>query len=224
MTPENTDNFKRFDMKRPPKLCPWYLKPIAWAISFPWVWKHKTEVTKINMEGIKPPYVLLGNHNAFYDMPVAATATFPYFGNFIVALDGFIGREWLLRRIGCIAKRKFTQDLTLIKHLKLSVFSGVMINPLFLLALLKFFRNIAPFLQPDFARPQGQWLNPGRIACRGPMNMAQIRIPLLNRPEVFRDDFAIVDNIRQLHLALRSDRLKTGSWSNRILYKRIHRK
>lgn len=118
MTPENIDNFKRFDMKRPPKLCPWYLKPIAWAISFPWVWKHKTEVTKINMEGIKPPYVLLGNHNAFYDMPVAATATFPYFGNFIVALDGFIGREWLLRRIGCIAKRKFTQDLTLIKHLK----------------------------------------------------------------------------------------------------------
>jgi predicted RNA-binding Zn-ribbon protein involved in translation (DUF1610 family) len=35
-----------------------------------------------------------------------------------VAIDGFIGREGLLRSIGCICKRKFTNDITLIRQLK----------------------------------------------------------------------------------------------------------
>ncbi len=30
------------------------------------------------MEGIKPPYLLLCNHNAFYDFMVATVATFPH--------------------------------------------------------------------------------------------------------------------------------------------------
>lgn len=112
------DNFRRFDMKKPPVKCRWFLKPVAWAISFPGIWKHKTQITKIGMEGIKPPYVLLGNHNAFFDMNVSSAATFPYFGNYVVAIDGYLKREWLLRNIGCICKRKFTNDLTMLRHLK----------------------------------------------------------------------------------------------------------
>lgn len=112
------DDFKRFDMSKPPVLCRWFLKPIAWGIAFPGIWKHKTKITKIGMEGIKPPYVLLGNHNAFFDMNISSAATFPHFGNYVVAIDGFLKREWLLRNIGCICKRKFTNDLTLIRHLK----------------------------------------------------------------------------------------------------------
>lgn len=102
------DHFKRFDMKKPPVKCRWFLKPIAWAIAFPGVKKHKSKITKINMEGVKPPYILLGNHNAFFDMNISSKATFPNFGNYVVAIDGYIGREWLLRNIGCICKRKFT--------------------------------------------------------------------------------------------------------------------
>lgn len=112
------DNFPRFDMKRSPVACRQYLKPIAWMIAFPGIIKHKTHITKIGMDKIKPPYVLLGNHNAFYDMSVSLAATFPHFGNYIVAIDGFIKREWLLRNIGCICKRKFTNDLILIKHIQ----------------------------------------------------------------------------------------------------------
>lgn len=70
------------------------------------------------MDNVNEPYLLLGNHNAFFDMNVSAAATFPKFGNYVVAIDGFIGREWLLRNIGCICKRKFTSDPTLIRHLK----------------------------------------------------------------------------------------------------------
>lgn len=113
-----TDTFERFDMNRSPIPCRWYLKPIAWAIVFPGILKHRTKIKKIGMEGLKPPYLLLGNHNAFFDMSVSSAATFPHFGNYVVAIDGFIGREWLLRNIGCICKRKFTNDIVLIRHLK----------------------------------------------------------------------------------------------------------
>ena len=95
-----------------------YLRPLTWAVSFPEVWSHKTKITKVNMEGLKPPYILLCNHNAFYDFKVATAAIFPARANYVVAIDGFIGREWLMRKVGCICKRKFTSDLTLIRQLK----------------------------------------------------------------------------------------------------------
>ena len=113
-----TQDIVRFDMKKPPRKCRWFLKPIAWMIAFSGTLKHKTKIEKIGMEGVEPPYLLLGNHNAFFDMSVSARATFPHIGNYVVAIDGFIGREGLLRGIGCICKRKFTSDLRLVRHLQ----------------------------------------------------------------------------------------------------------
>ncbi len=112
------ESFERFDMRKAPRKCNPVLKAVVWAACKMGVAAHKTRITKTGMEGIEPPYVLLGNHNAFFDMKVSAMATFPHFANYIVAIDGFIGREWLLRAIGCICKRKFTNDRMLVKHLK----------------------------------------------------------------------------------------------------------
>jgi len=109
---------ERFDMKKKPVPCRWYLKPVAWALSYPNLIRHKTKITKIGMEDVKPPYVLLGNHNAFFDMSVSTAATFPHFGSYVVSIDGFIGRERLLRKIGCICKRKFTNDLVMVRHMQ----------------------------------------------------------------------------------------------------------
>ncbi len=114
----------RFDMQEPPRRQKWYMRPLTWLVSFPEVWLHRTHLTKVNMEGVKPPYVLLCNHNAFLDFKVAVAATFPHRANFIVAIDGFIGRESLLRNVGCICKRKFTNDIVLIKHLQLVIKNG----------------------------------------------------------------------------------------------------
>ena len=116
------DNFKRFDMK---KTCSrMHLKPLIWLLSFPAVISHRNKLTKVNMEGIKPPYVLLCNHNAFMDFKVATKAIFPHSANYVVAIDGFLKREWLLRTIGCICKRKFTNDIGLIRQLKTVIDRG----------------------------------------------------------------------------------------------------
>ncbi|HPF56413.1 MAG TPA: hypothetical protein PLV03_07715, partial [Clostridiales bacterium] len=42
---------------------------------------------------------------------------FPHRTNNVVAIDGFLKREWLLRAVGCIGKRKFTNDVSLIRNL-----------------------------------------------------------------------------------------------------------
>ena len=60
---------------------------------------------------------MLCNHNAFMDFKVLTKAIFPVRANYVVAIDGFIGREKLLRNVGCIGKRKFTNDLLLIRNL-----------------------------------------------------------------------------------------------------------
>ena len=119
-----SEPFERFDMQQPPKRTKWYLQPLTWMLSLPEVWLRGTRLKKVGMEGLKPPYVLLCNHNAFLDFKVAVAAMFPHRANFIVAIDGFIGRESLLRNVGCICKRKFTNDITLIRHLQQVIKNG----------------------------------------------------------------------------------------------------
>ena len=110
--------FVQFDMARDPIRTRWYLKPITALLSFPAVIRHKNIIHRHGTEGLKPPYLLLCNHNAFMDFKVATKVIYPNKANYVVAIDGFIGREWLLRNVGCICKRKFTNDATLVRQLR----------------------------------------------------------------------------------------------------------
>jgi len=110
--------FERFDMSKHPISTKWYLRPVTYLLSAPDVKKHGAIIKKTGVEGLKPPYVLLCNHNAFMDFKVATKAIYPQRANYIVAIDGFIGREWLLRNVGCICKRKFTSDILLLRQMK----------------------------------------------------------------------------------------------------------
>lgn len=110
------ENVVHFDMKKAPKRQK--LRYLGYLKALPVLWSHKGKITKVNMKGIKPPYLLLANHNALMDIDILNLATFPHRVNYVVAIDGFIGREKLLRNVGGICKRKFTNDLNLIRHLR----------------------------------------------------------------------------------------------------------
>lgn len=110
------DNIARFDMKKPPKKQK--LRFLGYLKALPVLWSHHGKIRKINMKGIKPPYLLLANHNALMDVDILNLATFPHRINYVIAIDGFIGREKLLRNVGGICKRKFTNDINLIRHLR----------------------------------------------------------------------------------------------------------
>ena len=109
------DQFEKFDTKAEPKNPS--LIGLTTIVAATEVWKHKPKISKTNMRGIKPPYILLGNHNAFLDIQILRYITFPKKMSYIVAIDGFLGRKKFLESIGCICKRKFTTDPFLIKNI-----------------------------------------------------------------------------------------------------------
>ena len=113
-----------FDMEAPPVRQKIYLKVLTWLLSLPVILLRRLKITKTNMKGLKPPYLLLCTHKSFVDFMVTTACIFPHRANYVVAIDGFIGREKLLRNVGCICKRKFTNDVTLIYNLKKVIDNG----------------------------------------------------------------------------------------------------
>ena len=113
------DKYQRFDMKKPPEYPK--LRLLSYGIAFIDKITHKIKINKKGFKGIKPPYLLLANHNAFMDIKVMTLATFNHPKNYVIAIDGYLNREKLIRMIGGICKRKFTTDLQLIKQLEYSV-------------------------------------------------------------------------------------------------------
>ncbi len=110
-------DYKRFNMKLQPTRQKPYIRLLTWVLSFPDIFLHKAKITRINMQGVKPPYLLLCNHNSFLDFKVMTAAIFPHRANYVVAIDGFIKRKWLMRLAGCICTRKFTNDLMLVRNM-----------------------------------------------------------------------------------------------------------
>jgi 1-acyl-sn-glycerol-3-phosphate acyltransferase len=117
-TYKEVEEMERFDLKSMPKKAKWYLQVVAWLMSIPETFFRRVKIIKVNMHKVKGPYILLCNHNSFFDFKVATRAFFPRRANYVVAIDGFINREWLLRSVGCLGKRKFVSDPAIIKQLK----------------------------------------------------------------------------------------------------------
>ncbi len=78
------------------------------------------EATKQFRE-LKGPYLILMNHSSFIDLEIAARIFYPKPYTIVCTSDGFIGKEWLMRSLGCIPTQKFVSDMTLIKDMQYSL-------------------------------------------------------------------------------------------------------
>ncbi len=58
----------------------------------------------------KPPYILISTHASMLDFYMALCLTFPHKVYWISTVEEFIPRFFIFRRIGVLAKRKFTND------------------------------------------------------------------------------------------------------------------
>ncbi len=97
---------------------PIYLTWLIWVLSKIMLIGKKHKVERINMEGLKPPYMLLSNHMAFVDFELVALGTYPQRLNNVVNIDGYYLRPWLMEWIGAICTRKFTNDIPLLRSIK----------------------------------------------------------------------------------------------------------
>lgn len=113
----NYKNPKRYNTAKYPIRQPLFLTGLIWVLSKCALLGKRYKVEKINMEGLKPPYMMLSNHMYFIDFELAAMATFPHRVNNVVNIDGYYRRPWLMELIGAICTRKFTMDLHLVKSI-----------------------------------------------------------------------------------------------------------
>lgn len=67
------------------------------------------------------PCLVLMNHSSFIDLKIVARllVTRPF--HVVCTSDGFVGKRWMMRLIGCIPTRKFMMDVTLVRDMVYAV-------------------------------------------------------------------------------------------------------
>ena len=113
----NYKNPKKYKTAKYPIRQPIFFTYLITVLSKIMLIGKKYKVEKINMEGLKPPYMILSNHQYFVDFELTALGTHPHRVNNVVNIDGYYRRPWLLEWIGAICTRKFTTDLHLVRSI-----------------------------------------------------------------------------------------------------------
>ncbi len=93
----------------------WLLK----TASDPELKKVSFTCAKKNMDRLSKdePVLYLMNHSSFIDLKIASSIIYPRPFHIVCTLDGFVGKEGLMRKIGCIPTRKFMADTTLVRDM-----------------------------------------------------------------------------------------------------------
>lgn len=114
-----------FDMSRPPMKQKWYLMPLIWGGSWLMTRQFGLKIQKKNMQDFKPPYLVIATHQGFSDYYIAPLALFPHRANYVSDMEGFAAfGEWLYRAIGCIGKRRYVADISVVKNIKHALEGG----------------------------------------------------------------------------------------------------
>ncbi len=120
----NYKNKKRYRTDRYPIRQPKIIMLLIWILSKILLIGKKYKIEKINMEGLKPPYIVLSNHMYFIDLELCSLVTFPHRVNNVISIDGFYRRPFLIELIGGIGTRKFTMDIHLLRSIKKVIARG----------------------------------------------------------------------------------------------------
>lgn len=93
------------------------------VLSMPELMATNFTCRKTGMErlGKREPCLVLMNHSSFIDLKIAAAILYPRAFNTVCTSDGFVGKEGLMRAMGCIPTRKFVTDMVLVRDMMFAV-------------------------------------------------------------------------------------------------------
>lgn len=96
-----------------------FFRTLLKLVSVPDLTSTHFNCEKIGMDklGRKEPALFLMNHSSFIDLEIVASALYPRSFNIVTTTDGFIGKDWLMRHIGCIPTKKFVADTTSVRDI-----------------------------------------------------------------------------------------------------------
>lgn len=146
--------------QRPSKQNP-LLLPLIWGGSYLLTRQFGLKIHKENMEKIKPPFLVMATHQGFSDYYIGPLSVFPHRAVYVSDMEGFAAfGKALYRGIGCIGKRRYVADLTVVSNIKYALNKG----------------------QSVFIYPESRHSNIGVTACI-PKNMGRLA-KILNVPLV----------------------------------------
>ena len=113
-----------FDMTEKPVKQFLPLTWLLWGASF--LVTRRMSVEKIGMKGIKPPFLVLSTHQGFSDYFIVPRLLFPLRANYISDMEGFAAYGKMMYKLGgCIGKRRYVPDVSVIKN---NAFSNRCVN------------------------------------------------------------------------------------------------
>ncbi len=107
---------------RPPKRPPLLFRTLLGLLSLPEVLSCRVKFNKVGMERLgKKPAMILMNHSCFLDLKMASVLFYDRPFNIVCTSDGFVGKSWLMRNLGCIPTQKFVTDMSLVRDIKTAI-------------------------------------------------------------------------------------------------------
>lgn len=94
---------------KPPKPS-FLMKVYVWSRTFVPLWLRRHKIHRVNVKGLKAPYILLANHGSRLDFNASSRALFPQSAANVGALDAYVKREYILRWLGSVGVRKFAKQ------------------------------------------------------------------------------------------------------------------
>ena len=101
----------------------WFFRTLVKCLSIGELKATHFQYESVGMEklGNDEPCLILMNHSSFIDLKIASTIFKSRPFNIVCTCDGFVGKEWLMRHLGCIPTQKFVMDITLLKDMLYTV-------------------------------------------------------------------------------------------------------
>lgn len=112
-----------FAMEEPPVRQHPLLMPLLWGASWVLTARFGMRLERSGMQGLKPPFLVLATHQGFLDYFITPRALFPLRANYVSDMEGFANYgKWLYRHGGCIGKRRYTPDVSVMNNIRYALF------------------------------------------------------------------------------------------------------
>ena len=109
--------------QRKPNKPSFFFRTLIRTVSIPDLMATRFKYESIGMEKLskKEPCLILMNHSSFIDLEIVSRIFYPRKYNIVCTSDGFIGKDWLMRQIGCIPTKKFVSEISLVHDMMYAV-------------------------------------------------------------------------------------------------------
>lgn len=94
-------------------------RTLLYIVSIPDLLATRFTCHRVGMErlGKNEPCLYLMNHSSFIDLKIVSRILYPRPFNIVCTSDGFVGKRWLMRNLGCIPTKKFITDTVLVRDM-----------------------------------------------------------------------------------------------------------